>query len=156
MKFFKEFKEFALKGSVLDMAIGIIIGGAFSTIINSLVEDVIMPFTALFTGKVDYSDWVVKVSSAELRIGSFITAIISFLILALAIFILFKVAMRINKRIEKANERIINKVKKKDGTVEEVVVEPETKVCPHCLSEVKFKATKCPHCTSDLEVEVKE
>ena len=161
MKFFKEFKEFALKGNVLDMAIGLVIGGAFQSIITSLVEDIIMPFTALFTGSVDYADWVIKVSTAEIRIGSFITALINFLILALSVFLALKVVMGINKRLEQVNKEVAGKVTKKikkngKKVEEEVVVEPETKVCPYCLSEVKYKATKCPHCTSNLEDLIKE
>ena len=161
MKFFKEFKEFALKGNVLDMAIGLVIGGAFQSIITSLVEDIIMPFTALFTGSVDYADWVIKVSTAEIRIGSFITALINFLILALSVFLALKVVMGINKRLDQVNKEVAGKVTKKikkngKKVEEEVVVEPETKVCPYCLSEVKYKATKCPHCTSNLEDLIKE
>ena len=91
MKFIKEFKDFAMKGNVMDMAVGLVIGGAFQSIIKSLVEDIIMPFTALFTGSVDYTDWVIEVSTAQIRIGSFITALINFLILALSIFLALKV-----------------------------------------------------------------
>lgn len=154
MKFFKEFKEFALKGSVIDMAIGIVIGGAFQSIISSLVEDIIMPFTALFTGSVDYSDWVIHVSTAEIRIGSFITALISFLILALSVFLALKVVMRLNKRLDKVSSKVKKKVKKgKKDEEEEVEVEPTTKECPYCLSEISYKATRCPHCTSELKEE---
>ena len=149
MKFFKEFKEFALKGSVLDMAIGIVIGGAFQSIISSLVEDIIMPFTALFTGSVDYSNWVIHVSTAEIRIGSFITALISFLILALSVFLALKAVMKLNNVTAKVGK----KVKKGKKGEEEEVVEPTTKVCPFCQSEISYKATKCPHCTSDLKEE---
>ena len=155
MKFFKEFKEFAMKGNVIDMAVGLVVGGAFQSIIKSLVEDIIMPFTALFTGNVDYTDWVINVSTAQIRIGSFITALINFLIIALSIFLALKVVMGINKRIEMMNKEVEGKIsqkfrkgKKNEKKEEE---EPETKVCPYCLSEVKFKATKCPHCTSELE-----
>lgn len=155
MKFFQEFKEFALKGSVLDMAIGIVIGGAFQSIITSLVEDIIMPFTALFTGSVDYSDWVIQISTAEIKIGSFITALISFLILALSVFLALKAVMRLNNRLEKLNkemaEKIGDKLHKKNGEEFVEEVEPETKVCPYCLTEVKYKAKRCPHCTSELE-----
>ena len=155
MKFFKEFKEFAMKGNVIDMAVGLVIGGAFQSIIKSLVEDIIMPFTALFTGNVDYTDWIINVSTAQIRIGSFITALINFLIIALSIFLALKVVMGINKRIEMMNKEVEGKIRqkfrkgKKNEKKEEE--EPETKVCPYCLSEVKFKATKCPHCTSELE-----
>lgn len=155
MKFFKEFKEFAMKGNVIDMAVGLVIGGAFQSIIKSLVEDIIMPFTALFTGNVDYTDWVINVSTAQIRIGSFITALINFLIIALSIFLALKVVMGINKRIEMMNKEVEGKISKKfrKGKKNEKKEdeEPETKVCPYCLSEVKFKATKCPYCTSELE-----
>ena len=156
MKFIQEFKEFALKGSVLDMAIGIVIGGEFQSIIKSLVQDIIMPFTALFTGSVDYSDWVINISTAEIKIGSFITALISFLILAFSVFLALKAVMALNKRVEKMNKEMAEKLTKtlkinKDGQEEEVAVEPETKICPHCLTEIKYKATRCPNCTSELE-----
>lgn len=154
MKFIKEFKDFAMKGNVMDMAVGLVIGGAFQSIIKSLVEDIIMPFTALFTGSVDYTDWVIEVSTAQIRIGSFITALINFLILALSIFLALKVVNEINDRLEKMNKEVevkLAKKLKKGKKKEEVVVKPETKTCPYCLSEVKYKATRCPHCTSELE-----
>lgn len=155
MKFFKEFKEFAMKGNVIDMAVGLVIGGAFQSIIKSLVEDIIMPFTALFTGNVDYTDWVINVSTAQIRIGSFITALINFLIIALSIFLALKVVTGINKRIEMMNKEVEGKISKKfrkgKKNEKKEEEEPENKVCPYCLSEVKFKATKCPYCTSELE-----
>ena len=154
MKFIKEFKDFAMKGNVMDMAVGLVIGGAFQSIIKSLVEDIIMPFTALFTGSVDYTDWVIEVSTAQIRIGSFITALINFLILALSIFLAVKVVNGINNRLERMNKEVEGKLAKKlkkGKKKKEVVVEPETKTCPYCLSEVKYKATRCPHCTSELE-----
>ena len=110
MKFFKEFKEFAMKGNVIDMAVGLVIGGAFQSIIKSLVEDIIMPVTALFTGNVDYTDWIINVSTAQIRIGSFITALINFLIIALSIFLALKVVMEINKRIEMMNKEVEGKI----------------------------------------------
>ena len=154
MKFIKEFKDFAMKGNVMDMAVGLVIGGAFQSIIKSLVEDIIMPFTALFTGSVDYTNWVIEVSTAQIRIGSFITALINFLILALSIFLALKVVNGINNRLERMNKEVEGKLAKKlkkGKKKEEVVVEPETKTCPYCLSEVKYKATRCPHCTSELK-----
>lgn len=154
MKFIKEFKDFAMKGNVMDMAVGLVIGGAFQSIIKSLVEDIIMPFTALFTGSVDYTDWVIEVSTAQIRIGSFITALINFLILALSIFLALKVVNGINNKLEKMNKEVEGKIAKKlkrGKKKEEVVAEPETKICPYCLSEIKYKATRCPHCTSELE-----
>ena len=154
MKFIKEFKEFAMKGNVMDMAVGLVIGGAFQSIIKSLVEDIIMPFTTLFTGSVDYTDWVIEVSTVQIRIGSFITALINFLILALSIFLALKVVNGINNRLERMNKEVEGKLAKKlkkGKKKEDVVVEPETKTCPYCLSEVKYKATRCPHCTSELK-----
>lgn len=156
MKIIKEFKEFAMKGNILDMAIGLVIGGAFQSIIKSLVEDIIMPFTALFTGSVDYTNWVIYVSTAQIKIGSFITALINFLIIAISIFIALKVIVSINKRFEEMNKEVTGKINKKlkknkRGKDEEVNEEPETKVCPYCMSEIKYKATRCPHCTSELE-----
>lgn len=155
MKFFKEFKEFAMKGNAFDMAIGLVIGGAFQSIIKSLVEDIIMPFTALFTGSVDYTDWVINVSSAQIRIGSFITALINFLIIALSIFITLKIVNGINKRLGRMNKEVEGKLSKKfrkgKKKKEEEKKEPETKICPYCLSEIKYKATRCPNCTSELK-----
>lgn len=155
MKFFKEFKEFAMKGNAFDMAIGLVIGGAFQSIIKSLVEDIIMPFTALFTGSVDYTDWVINVSSAQIRIGSFITALINFLIIALSIFIALKIVNGINRRLERMNKEVEGKLSKKfrkgKKKKEEEKKEPETKICPYCLSEIKYKATRCPNCTSELK-----
>lgn len=142
-----------MKGNVMDMAIGLVIGSAFQSIIKSLVEDVIMPFTALFTGNVDYTSWVIQISNVQIRIGSFVTAIINFLIIALSIFLALKCIVKINKHLEKMNkeveERLVRKIiKKKEDDVPE---EPLTKVCPYCLSEIKYKAIKCPNCTSDLK-----
>ena len=154
MKFIKEFKDFAMKGNVMDMAVGLVIGGAFQSIIKSLVEDIIMPFTTLFTGSVDYTDWVIEVSTVQIRIGSFITALINFLILALSIFLALKVVNGINNRLERMNKEVEGKLAKKlkkGKKKEDDVVEPETKKCPYCLSEVKYKATRCPHCTSELK-----
>lgn len=154
MKFIEEFKNFAMKGNVMDMAVGLVIGGAFQSIIKSLVEDIIMPFTTLFTGSVDYTDWVIEVSTVQIRIGSFITALINFLILALSIFLALKVVNGINNRLERMNKEVEGKLAKKlkkGKKKEDVVVEPETKTCPYCLSEVKYKATRCPHCTSELK-----
>lgn len=160
----KEFKEFATRGNIMDMAIGVIIGGAFQKIVTSLVNDIIMPTVAIFTGKVDFSDLVFTVGSASIKYGAFITAIIDFLIIAFSIFIAIKVANTINKRMEKLAKGEIDKLNKKtkkllknkkgkqeseeaETTEEET---PELKICPYCFSEINYNATKCPHCTSDL------
>lgn len=156
---FKEFKEFAMRGNVMDLAIGVIIGGAFQKIINSLVNDVIMPVIAIFTGKVDYANWVIDIGNAKIGIGTFITAIINFLIIAITIFLVIKYFNKLNKKIEKLKIQEFSKVSKKLGVnklfknkkKDKPEEEPTTKLCPFCLSEVNIKATRCNHCTSMLE-----
>lgn len=133
-KFLLEFKEFAMRGNVMDLAVGVIIGAAFQTIINSLVNDIIMPLIGLI-GKVDFSQKVFVLRGVDIRYGAFLTAILNFVIMAFAIFLLVK-----------AMNTLSNLGRKKDDL--EV---PATKVCPYCYSEITLKATRCPHCTSILE-----
>lgn len=147
----KEFKEFALRGNVMDMAIGIIIGAAFGTIVKSLVADVIMPPIGLLLGNVDFANLfvVLKEGAAQagpyatlaaahdagavtLNYGVFLNTIISFLIVAFAVFLLV---------------RQMNRMKKQE---EAAPAPPDTKDCPFCLSTIPIKATRCPHCTSEL------
>lgn len=138
-KFIGEFKEFIMRGNVLDLAVGVIIGGAFKSIVDSLTTDIISPILGLFGG-LDFSSMVAKIGAVEIKYGSFITAVINFLIMAFIIFIMVK-----------AVNRVMELTKPK---VEEA---PTTKVCPYCKSEIDITATKCPHCTSDLiDVPVKE
>ena len=149
---FKEFKEFAMRGNVVDMAVGIIMGAAFGTIVKSLVSDVIMPPIGLLLGGVDFSDLFVvlkqgaeagpfaslaeaqKAGAVTINYGTFINTVISFLIVALAVFLLVKG---------------LNSLKRKK---EAPAVEPTTKECPHCFSTIPIKATRCGFCTSDLQV----
>ena len=151
----KEFKEFALKGNIMDMAVGVVIGGAFQKIVNSLVNDIIMPAISVITGNVDFSDMVFTVGNASIKYGNFITTIVDFLIIAFSIFLVVKYLNKLNKlkelgdlaaKLDK-NGKII---KHKEEVIEEETKEPETKICPYCLTEVKYHATKCAHCTSDL------
>ena len=135
-KFFSEFKEFVMRGNVMDLAVGVIIGGAFSAIVTSFTDDIISPLLGLIGG-VDFSDLVVKIGEVEIRYGAFITAIINFLIMALIIFLMVKA---VNKLMS------IGKKKEEEP-------EPTTKKCPHCFEEVNIKATKCPHCTGDIPEE---
>jgi large conductance mechanosensitive channel len=142
----KEFKEFAMRGNVLDMAVGIIIGAAFGKIVSSLVEDVLMPPIGLLLGKVDFSSLFINLSgqsypsleaakaagAATLNYGIFINAIINFLIVAFAIFLLIK---QVNRFTAKKAE---------------APAAPSTKDCPRCLSQIPIKATRCAHCTSDV------
>lgn len=152
----KEFKEFALKGNIIDMAIGVVIGGAFQKIVNSLVNDIIMPLISILMGKVDFSDMVLTVGNASIKYGSFITTIVDFLIIAFSIFIAIKYFNKLNK-IKDISEEMAVKLDKK-GNVKKYIKEkkkeenkePETKICPYCLTEIKYHATRCPNCTSEL------
>jgi large conductance mechanosensitive channel len=146
---FKEFREFALRGNVLDMAVGIIIGIAFGAIVQSLVADIIMPPIGLALGNVDFSNLFIilkggssagpyaslaeaqAVGAVTLNYGLFITTIIRFIIIAFAVFLMVK---SMNKLISK----------------KEVPAEPTTKECPFCFSVIPIKAFRCPHCTSQL------
>jgi len=129
---FKEFKEFALKGNVVDLAVGIIIGGAFGKIVSSLVSDVLMPFVGLLVGGINISDLSINIGNAVIKYGSFLQTAVDFLIISFSIFLLVK---GINKlRIKPVEEK----------------VEPTTKVCPYCYSIIPIKATRCPNCTSEL------
>jgi len=147
---FKEFKAFAMRGNVVDMAVGIIIGAAFGTIVKSLVDDVIMPPIGLLLGNVDFSNLFVVLKAGKivgpyatlidaktagavtLNYGVFLNTIISFLIVAFAVFLLIKQ---------------INRLKRQEEAVPEA---PTTKECPLCFSVIPLKATRCPHCTSEL------
>lgn len=147
----KDFKEFALKGNVIDMAVGIIIGAAFGTIVNSLVADIIMPPIGMILGKVDFSNIFIvlkegsvqgpyisvadakKAGAVTINIGVFINAVVSFLIIAFSVFILV---------------RNINKLRREQAAPPAVKT---TKECAFCLSTIPLKASRCPHCTSNVE-----
>ena len=149
-----EFKEFVMRGNVIDMAVGIIIGGAFTKIVNSMVADVMMPPLGLLMGKVDFSNWFIVIKdgasvagpsatltadqaagATTLNVGNFLNAVISFLIVAFCIFLLIKA---INK---------LDSLKKEEAPA----AAPTTKKCPYCCSEIALEATRCPHCTSELK-----
>ena len=133
MKIVKEFKEFVMRGNVMALAVGVIIGGAFGAIVTSLTDDIISPVLGIFGG-MDFSDLSVEVNGANIMYGKFITAIINFLIMALIIFLMVK---GINKLMS------LGKKKEEEAA-------PTTKVCPFCCTEIDIKATRCPHCTSEL------
>ena len=142
----KEFKDFAVRGNVMDMAVGVIIGAAFGKIVTSLVNDVIMPPIGLLAGGIDFSNLFINLSgtpaatlaeakAASLPViayGSFINTVINFLIQAWAIFLVVKCANKLRKPAPEAPK-------------------PEPRLCPYCFSEVNEKATRCPHCTSELK-----
>lgn len=131
-KFIEEFKAFALRGNVMDMAIGVIIGGAFTSIVTSLTENIINPILGLFGGT-DLSGFVLNLGGVELRYGAFITSIINFLIMAFVLFCLLKAVNKLTAL----------------GKKPEAPAEPTTKVCPFCCIEIPIKAVKCAHCGSD-------
>ena len=160
----KEFKEFATRGNIMDLAIGVVIGGAFQKIVNSLVEDVIMPFISIITGKVDFSDMVLTIGNASIKYGNFITTIVNFLIISFSIFLVVRYLNKLNKLKDKDFDKLVHKLdkldkngqfkkfkKSKQEAKEVTAKEPETKICPYCLSEIKYKATRCPNCTSKLD-----
>ncbi len=133
-KFFGEFKTFVLRGNVMDMAVGVIIGAAFQAIVNSLVNDIISPFIGLIANT-DLSEMVAMVGDVEIKYGAFITAIINFIIMA---FVLFCVVKTINKVTS-------------FGKKPEAPAEPTEKECPYCKSKINIKATKCAFCASEVE-----
>ena len=138
--FIEEFKKFIMRGNVMDMAVGVIVGGAFTSIVTSLNQDILTPILGIFVGT-DFSNLKVTLGSGEnapvLCYGNFITAVINFLITAFVIFVLVKA-------INKIGDKLIKKE-------EEAPAEPTTKMCPYCRSEIAKEATRCPHCTSNLE-----
>ncbi len=129
----KEFKDFAMRGNVMDLAIAVIIGGAFGKIIASLVNDILMPLIGLVLGGVNFADLSFKVKDAVVMYGSFIQAIVDFILVAFVIFMLV---------------RTMNNMKKKEHAPAPAA--PTTKECPHCFSTISIKATRCPNCTSQL------
>jgi len=146
-KFMAEFKKFALKGNMIDLAVGVIIGGAFNSLVSSLVNDIIMPALSIFTGKMDFANWFFALDGntyetieaakeagvATINYGNFISGIINFIIMAFVVFMMVKA---------------INKLKKDEPAAPAA---PTTKKCPFCKTDIPLEATKCPHCTSTLE-----
>ena len=146
-----EFKKFVMRGNVIDMAVGIIIGGAFTKIVNSMVADIMMPPLGLLLGKVDFSNWFVVIKqgttagpyatmapaqaagATTLNLGLFLNAIISFIIVAFCIFLLIKAINKLNSPKEQAP------------------IPVTTKKCPYCCSDIPVEATRCPHCTSEIK-----
>src|SRR3990172_6446969 len=127
----KEFREFVMRGNVLDLAVGVIIGGAFGKIVGSLVNDILMPLIGLLLGGIDFSGLAITVGSAQVKYGSFIQTIIDFLIIAFVIFMIVRGANSLKRQPPPAP-----------------VAAPTTKDCPYCFSTVSIKATRCPNCTS--------
>lgn len=149
--FITEFKKFIMRGNVIDLAVGVIIGGAFQKIVNSLVNDIVMPLISLITGGVDFNNWFLVLGEGEfataadakaagvatLNYGTFIGTALDFLIMAFVIFVFIKIINTVSDKLKKEKP--------------EEPAAPTTKVCPYCKSEIDIAATKCPHCTSEVE-----
>ena len=151
-KTLKEFRDFAVKGNVVDMAVGVVIGGAFSSIVTSLVNDLIMPLVGILTGGIDFSNLFIALDgnhydtlaqaesagAAVLKYGSFLSQVLDFLIVAFVIFLIVNKLMGFLKSHVKHAEPA-------------EAPKPTTKICPYCKSEIAIDATRCPHCTSELK-----
>ena len=145
--FVKEFKDFIMRGNVLDLAVGVIIGAAFQGIVNSLVNDIIMPLVTIVTGGIDFQNWFISLDGSKyatltaakeagastLNYGVFLTAIINFLIMAFVIFMIVKTLNKLTKKKEEPEEEAVT-----------------TKACAYCKTEIDLEATRCPNCTSEL------
>lgn len=140
--FIGEFKQFVMRGNVIDMAVGVVVGTAFSAIVNSIVQDIVMPAVSLITGKIDFTNLFIALDGKEyatlqdakgatsvIAYGSFIQAVVQFLIIAFSLFVVVKAMNRLRKPVVNAT--------------------PTTKVCPYCKSEINIEATKCPFCASE-------
>lgn len=140
-KFLEEFKQFALKGNMIDLAVGMIIGSAFTGIVSSLVDDILMPLLSLFTGKIDFNHLMIVLGSgdkaATVNYGTFLTQVVNFLAVSFVIFLMI---------------RQINKLR---GTRKTEKAEETEKECPYCKTKISIQAVRCPHCTSMLEDEEK-
>lgn len=160
MGFFKEFKTFAMRGNLVDLAVGFTVGAAFSTVAKSLVDDIIMPPIGLVLGQQEFSDLFILLKSSDaspppygtladaqaagavtLNYGQFINNVVAFLLVALAMFLLIRVINRFDRELE---EEWVPRAKDAPAV-------PENKKCPYCLSTIPYKAVRCPHCTSELE-----
>lgn len=144
--FFQEFKKFALRGNMIDMAVGVIIGGAFNGLVQSLINDIVMPLLSLVAGNLDFSNWFITLDGshyatlaeaqaagvATLNYGTFLSGVLNFIIMAFVVFVMVKALNKLHKEPPK------------------IVT---TKICPHCQSEISLKATRCPFCTSELSTE---
>ncbi len=145
--FLEEFKKFISRGNVMDMAVGMIIGSAFTSIVKSLVDDIFMPVLSLITKGLDIAEMGITLAAADpavpdavpavLRYGAFLTNVINFLLTAFAVFCFVKVVNTLKDKMIKKEE--------------EAPKAPTTKKCPYCMSEIAIEATRCPHCTSEVE-----
>lgn len=133
-KFANEFREFIAQGNVMDMAVGVIIGGAFGKIVASLVENILMPLIGILLGGVSFENLALTVGTAEVKYGIFLQSVFDFLIIAFVIFIMIKQIAKVTDKFKR----------------EEEALDPTEKVCPFCKSKIDINATRCPQCTSEL------
>lgn len=129
-KFLAEFRDFALKGYAVNVAVGVIIGGAFQSIITSFVNDIISPLLGM-TSELEFSELIIKIGAANVHIGAFINSIINFIIMALLVFVLIRGMIKVS-------------------SISTLRPDPTTRICPYCLSEIPIEASKCAYCTSDV------
>ncbi|MBQ7444755.1 MAG: large conductance mechanosensitive channel protein MscL [Clostridia bacterium] len=172
--FATEFKEFVMRGNVMDMAIGVIIGGAFTAIVNSLVGDILTPILGLFTKGINFSQLIIPLGDTSgiqgeitpdalneanigyIAYGKFIQAIITFIVIALVVFLIIKIIKAVDFKAKKAAAAAEAEAAAKKAEEERLAAEAAEaakaliKICPFCLSEINVKATRCPHCTSQL------
>ena len=146
-KFLSEFKEFVLRGNVLNLAVGVIIGAAFQDVVNSLTANILSPIIGLFVGK-DFNKWSINIFGVEILYGAFITSIINFLIMAFVVFMIVKAVnqlVSINKK-----ESVTEAAAAPEAAAAAAPEAPVGRLCPFCMTEINAKATRCPACTSEL------
>ena len=131
-KFFEEFKTFAMRGNVVDMAVGVVIGSAFGAITTSIVNDIFMPLIGCITGGIDFSTLAITVGNASINYGNFIQTVINFILVAFCMFLVVKAMNATKKKTPEAPKKV-------------------PRLCPYCRSEIADDATRCPHCTSELK-----
>ncbi|MDR1902521.1 MAG: large conductance mechanosensitive channel protein MscL [Treponema sp.] len=143
-KFMQEFKEFAFKGNVMNLAAGVIIGAAFQGVVTSLTQNILSPIVGIFARQ-NFDLLMLKIGNVEIKYGAFITSVANFLIMAFVIFLLMRAMHAF---------RTLNIINKKEQESAAPPPDPVTKTCPYCFSDIAIKATRCPFCTSRIEVEI--
>ncbi len=138
-RFVEEFKSFALRGNVIDLTVGVLVGGAFNGLVTSLSQNIISPIIGMFGGA-DFNKFVLTINDTDIKYGAFITAVINFFILAFIVFLIVKVMRKLG------SIDLMNK-----DTAAPTETKPTTKDCPYCCTEIKIEARRCPHCTSVLD-----
>jgi len=160
----KEFREFINRGNVVDLAVAVVIGAAFTAIVNSVVNDLIMPLISLFTGGIDFSQMKISIGTGEhaaaFTYGNFIDAVINFLIVAVVVFLIVRAINDMKKQADRAarHSKVLKKIRGANGEEEvvEVPAEPVMVECPYCFEQVREGATRCPHCAGAYDAPLKK